>query len=66
LTGARITNEELLSLLREQGVEGVAEVKRAYLEGDGPVSVIKKKQGGEEDEAAGGGDPSGGRVPGTN
>lgn len=61
-----ITNEELLSLLREQGVETVAEVKRAYLEGDGRVSVIKKKQGGGEDEDAGGGDPSGGRVPGAN
>ena len=30
----------LMSLLREQGVEKVSEVKRAYVEGDGRISVI--------------------------
>ena len=39
-----ITREELLSHLREEGVESVSEVKKAYLEGDGRLSVIKKKR----------------------
>jgi uncharacterized membrane protein YcaP (DUF421 family) len=38
-----ITEEELLSQLREQGIESVSEVKRCFLEGDGSMSVIKKK-----------------------
>lgn len=37
-----ITKEELLSQLREQGVEHVNEVKRAYVEGDGKISVIRQ------------------------
>ena len=41
-----ITREELLSQLREQGVEDVSEVKRCYLEGDGHISVIKNDAGG--------------------
>ncbi|HEX7312817.1 MAG TPA: YetF domain-containing protein [Pyrinomonadaceae bacterium] len=48
-----ITVEELLSLLREQGVERVEEVKRCCLEGDGHISVIKKESGGDD----GGDDP---------
>ena len=48
-----ISEEELLSQLREQGVEGVDEVKKCYLEPDGHVSVIKKDSGGDE----GGGGP---------
>ncbi|MEO8436409.1 MAG: YetF domain-containing protein [Pyrinomonadaceae bacterium] len=40
-----ISREELLSQLREEGVESATEVKKAYLEGDGRVSVIKKKIG---------------------
>jgi uncharacterized membrane protein YcaP (DUF421 family) len=36
-----ITEEELMSQLREQGVESIAEVKKSYLEGDGHISVIK-------------------------
>lgn len=32
--------EELLSQLREQGVDGVEQVKQAYMEGDGKISVI--------------------------
>lgn len=35
-----ITDEELLSLLRTQGVDDLAKVKAAYLEGSGDVSVI--------------------------
>jgi uncharacterized membrane protein YcaP (DUF421 family) len=37
-----ISEEELLSQLREKGVENVAKVKRAYIESDGHISVIKK------------------------
>jgi uncharacterized membrane protein YcaP (DUF421 family) len=36
-----ISEEELISQLREQGVEHVSEVKKCYLEGDGHISVIK-------------------------
>ena len=35
-----ITEEELVSMLREQGVEDVGEVRKAYMEGDGKISVI--------------------------
>lgn len=45
-----ITTEELMSLLREQGVESLDKVKRCYLEGDGHISVIKK----ESDDDGGG------------
>jgi uncharacterized membrane protein YcaP (DUF421 family) len=38
-----ISKDELLSLLREQGVEQVADVKKCYLEADGKLSVIKKE-----------------------
>jgi uncharacterized membrane protein YcaP (DUF421 family) len=42
-----ITEEELFSQLRQQGVEKVSEVKKCYLEGDGRISVIAndKKSG---------------------
>lgn len=36
-----MTGEELHSLLREQGVEDVAEVKEAWMESDGQLSVVK-------------------------
>jgi uncharacterized membrane protein YcaP (DUF421 family) len=39
-----ISEEELLSQLREQGVDDVAEVKKAYLEGDGRISVIARNK----------------------
>lgn len=35
-----VTEEELLSQLRQQGVENLGDVKRCYLEGDGHFSVI--------------------------
>ena len=35
-----ITHEELMSQLRQQGVENITEVKNCYLEGDGRISVI--------------------------
>ena len=36
-----ITMDELHEKLREQGIEKVADVKAAYLEGDGQISVIR-------------------------
>ncbi|MBO0947411.1 DUF421 domain-containing protein [Fibrella forsythiae] len=38
-----ITEDELISLLRQQGIEDVADVKQCYLEGSGSLSVIQKK-----------------------
>lgn len=35
-----ITREELMSSLREQGVENLRQVKRACMEGDGKISVV--------------------------
>lgn len=35
-----ITESELLSQLRQQGIRNLGEVERAYLEGDGHISVI--------------------------
>jgi uncharacterized membrane protein YcaP (DUF421 family) len=40
-----ITTEELNSQLRQQGVEHCSEVKQAYIEGDGTISVIRKDKG---------------------
>ncbi len=37
-----VTREELMAQLRESGVEDPSEVKAAYLEADGTISVIKK------------------------
>ena len=37
-----ITDEELWSRLRQAGVESLDEVKEAYIESDGQISIIKK------------------------
>ena len=37
-----ITEEELMTKLREHGLERVEEVKASYLEGDGSISVVPK------------------------
>ncbi len=37
-----ITREELISQLREQGVESVEDVREAYMEGDGRISVVER------------------------
>ena len=50
-----ITEEEMMSHLREQGVEDVSEVKAAYMEGDGRISVIKA-EGGDDSGASPAGD----------
>ncbi|HJV86042.1 MAG TPA: YetF domain-containing protein [Noviherbaspirillum sp.] len=39
-----ITVEELWGKLREQGVESLSEVKLAFMESDGQISVIKRKK----------------------
>ena len=36
-----ITTEEMMSNLRQQGISEIAQVKRAYLEADGHISVIE-------------------------
>ena len=36
-----VTPEELMAQLREQGIEDCAQVKRAYMEADGKISVVK-------------------------
>ena len=38
-----LSREELMSQLREQGIDDLSEVKSAHLEGDGQMSVLKKK-----------------------
>ena len=37
-----ITEDELMSILREQGVDAVSDVKKALMESDGRVSVVTK------------------------
>jgi len=37
-----ITREELVDLIREHGIEDFADVKAAYIESDGHVSVIPR------------------------
>jgi uncharacterized membrane protein YcaP (DUF421 family) len=44
-----ITDEELAEMLREHEIEDMAEVKRAYLEPDGQVTVIRKRGSGSGD-----------------
>jgi uncharacterized membrane protein YcaP (DUF421 family) len=48
-----ITEDELLSQLRQQGVGDVSEVEEACLEGDGRISVIKKESGKDSGGAKG-------------
>jgi uncharacterized membrane protein YcaP (DUF421 family) len=43
-----ISDEELGEMLREHEVEDIAEVRRAYLEPDGQVTVIRWRGGGAE------------------
>jgi len=39
-----ITEKELKAQLREQGIKDVSEVRRAYMEGDGRISVVKASE----------------------
>jgi uncharacterized membrane protein YcaP (DUF421 family) len=43
-----MTEEELMTQLRLNGVEDTAEVKAVYLEGNGEISVIKRSGKGEQ------------------
>jgi uncharacterized membrane protein YcaP (DUF421 family) len=38
-----ITEQELMSQLRQQGVESLKDVKRAFMEADGGISVIRQE-----------------------
>lgn len=40
-----VTDEELMSLLRTQGVDDPRDVKSAYIEGSGDISVIRNDDG---------------------
>lgn len=40
-----VTVEELMAQLREEGIEDRAEVKAAYLEADGQISIIRHDKG---------------------
>jgi uncharacterized membrane protein YcaP (DUF421 family) len=40
-----ISEQELMSKMREQGVEHLADVRRMYLEGDGEISLIRREGG---------------------
>jgi uncharacterized membrane protein YcaP (DUF421 family) len=37
-----ITEAELMGMLRQQGIDDIAAVKEAYMEGDGRISVIPR------------------------
>lgn len=39
-----ISDRELISSLREQGVDDITQVRRAYMESDGNISVLKKTE----------------------
>ncbi len=39
-----ITEEELMSQLRLQGLDDLSQIKEAYMEGDGQFSVVQKKE----------------------
>jgi uncharacterized membrane protein YcaP (DUF421 family) len=40
-----VTKNELLSQLREQGIEDLSRVKEAFMEADGNISIITRDQG---------------------
>lgn len=41
-----LTEEELMSHLREMGIDDVKDVKAAYIEGEGKVTAVSRKPGG--------------------
>ena len=43
-----VTEEELMTVLRKQGVRDLSAVQSAFLEADGEISVLKRKEGGRE------------------
>ena len=46
-----ITPEEMMGHLRQQGISKLAEVKRAYMEADGQISVIKAETADRKEDA---------------
>jgi uncharacterized membrane protein YcaP (DUF421 family) len=46
-----VTEEELMSHLRQQGIVELAQVKEAYMEGDGQISIIPHEQPARGDPA---------------
>ncbi|HWW68994.1 MAG TPA: YetF domain-containing protein [Duganella sp.] len=46
-----IADEELQEMLREHEIVDLAEVRRAYLEPDGQLTVIRNRRGGARDAA---------------
>jgi len=42
-----ITREELMTQLRSQGVESINEVRKAYMEGNGDITVLRKESQAE-------------------
>ena len=40
----KISEDELMSHIRQCGLDGIAEIKSAYIEGDGQISVIMHSQ----------------------
>lgn len=45
-----ISDEELAEMLREHEIEDISEVRRAYLEPDGQITVLRKKPGGNRQQ----------------
>ena len=43
MTREHISDDELMSMLRQEGVETLSQVKDVYVEGDGHVAVIKRR-----------------------
>ena len=52
-----ITEEELIGLLRERGIERVDEVKKLFIEGDGKISVIRRDSNKDSEDPEAGGTP---------
>jgi uncharacterized membrane protein YcaP (DUF421 family) len=46
-----VTEEELMSHLRQQGIADLAQVQEAYMEGDGQISIIPREQPARGDHA---------------
>jgi uncharacterized membrane protein YcaP (DUF421 family) len=49
-----LTNDELMSQLRAQGVADIAEVRQAVLEGSGQLTVVKRDSGADGGGGGGG------------
>jgi hypothetical protein len=47
-----MTRDELMVQLRKQAIEGIGQVKGAWIEADGSVSVIRRWSGWSSDQAS--------------